>query len=118
YHNNTPAPRNILKRKTAPSYSDGAVLRYAFITSGPASSIWSRSFSRISFVTIRSPDSTSKKCPLFISKANFTTSPGLSSFLARSEEHTSELQSRFDLVCRLLLEKKMLIRRLKDPSGT
>src|SRR5207249_5727575 len=24
---------------------------------------------------------------------------------ARSEEHTSELQSRFDLVCRLLLEK-------------
>src|SRR5699024_12189394 len=25
---------------------------------------------------------------------------------ARPEEHTSELQSRFDLVCRLLLEKK------------
>src|SRR5689334_24826762 len=27
-------------------------------------------------------------------------------FLARSEEHTSELQSQFHLVCRLLLEKK------------
>src|SRR5699024_1944339 len=26
--------------------------------------------------------------------------------ILRSEEHTSELQSRFDLVCRLLLEKK------------
>src|SRR5699024_12003724 len=26
-------------------------------------------------------------------------------YRARSEEHTSELQSRFDLVCRLLLEK-------------
>src|SRR3989440_619146 len=26
--------------------------------------------------------------------------------IARSEEHTSELQSRSDLVCRLLLEKK------------
>src|SRR5699024_12862562 len=26
--------------------------------------------------------------------------------IRRSEEHTSELQSRFDLVCRLLLEKK------------
>src|SRR5699024_11852495 len=26
--------------------------------------------------------------------------------MSRSEEHTSELQSRFDLVCRLLLEKK------------
>src|SRR5437868_13584881 len=29
--------------------------------------------------------------------------------LFRSEEHTSELQSRFDLVCRLLLEKKNYI---------
>src|SRR5207249_12293096 len=27
---------------------------------------------------------------------------------SRSEEHTSELQSRFDLVCRLLLEKKKI----------
>src|SRR6202046_5929163 len=29
-----------------------------------------------------------------------------STSLRRSEEHTSELQSRFDLVCRLLLDKK------------
>src|SRR2546428_7041398 len=29
-----------------------------------------------------------------------------SAFIRRSEEHTSELQSRSDLVCRLLLEKK------------
>src|SRR5207249_5966275 len=28
----------------------------------------------------------------------------------RSEEHTSELQSRFELVCRLLLEKNKLLR--------
>src|SRR5699024_11504218 len=33
----------------------------------------------------------------------------------RSEEHTSELQSRFDLVCRLLLEKKKIfLRSLHD----
>src|SRR5699024_11575094 len=32
--------------------------------------------------------------------------PSYSLFKARSEEHTSELQSRLDLVCRLLLEKK------------
>src|SRR2546428_9911165 len=31
----------------------------------------------------------------------------------RSEEHTSELQSRSDLVCRLLLEKKKKIQRLR-----
>src|SRR5699024_11920023 len=30
----------------------------------------------------------------------------IATLLVRSEEHTSELQSRFDLVCRLLLEKK------------
>src|SRR5438034_7418922 len=29
--------------------------------------------------------------------------------LARSEEHTSELQSHSDLVCRLLLEKKNVV---------
>src|SRR5699024_12717442 len=33
--------------------------------------------------------------------------PHISTF--RSEEHTSELQSRFDLVCRLLLEKKKIL---------
>src|SRR2546428_10372888 len=32
----------------------------------------------------------------------------------RSEEHTSELQSRSDLVCRLLLEKKQKQRRIND----
>src|SRR5207247_11046653 len=31
---------------------------------------------------------------------------GTGGAVARSEEHTSELQSRVDLVCRLLLEKK------------
>src|SRR5699024_11982820 len=30
------------------------------------------------------------------------------SVIPRSEEHTSELQSRFDLVCRLLLEDKKI----------
>src|SRR5689334_24660541 len=32
----------------------------------------------------------------------------------RSEEHTSELQSQFHLVCRLLLEKKKVIDALID----
>src|SRR5207249_10297161 len=35
-----------------------------------------------------------------------TTFLPVEALLFRSEEHTSELQSRFDLVCRLLLEKK------------
>src|SRR5699024_11764559 len=36
----------------------------------------------------------------------FKLSPTFVERNPRSEEHTSELQSRFDLVCRLLLEKK------------
>src|SRR5215471_2146606 len=35
-----------------------------------------------------------------------SSSPASTRASARSEEHTSELQSRRDLVCRLLLEKK------------
>src|SRR6266576_5272672 len=39
------------------------------------------------------------------------------SLVRRSEEHTSELQSRRDLVCRLLLEKKNeIIARIKIVS--
>src|SRR5690349_25137364 len=42
--------------------------------------------------------------------ATLTVSPSLvgsvRAYVLRSEEHTSELQSRRDLVCRLLLEKK------------
>src|SRR5689334_24552352 len=34
--------------------------------------------------------------------------------LLRSEEHTSELQSQFHLVCRLLLEKKKYTRAYTD----
>src|SRR5260221_9125594 len=33
-------------------------------------------------------------------------SPAAAATISRSEEHTSELQSHSDLVCRLLLEKK------------
>src|SRR2546421_7310486 len=33
---------------------------------------------------------------------------------SRSEEHTSELQSRSDLVCRLLLEKKKKMKRKEN----
>src|SRR2546428_9763442 len=40
------------------------------------------------------------------STVNTPSSTGRTSCAKRSEEHTSELQSRSDLVCRLLLEKK------------
>src|SRR5690349_24916975 len=42
----------------------------------------------------------------------FGQTPGLNQM--RSEEHTSELQSRRDLVCRLLLEKKKKNEKMID----
>src|SRR5438105_8674032 len=40
------------------------------------------------------------------SSGTSNTKAGTMPIATRSEEHTSELQSRVDLVCRLLLEKK------------
>src|SRR3989442_9778281 len=51
--------------------------------------------------TVRRPNSHSRP----------TSSHGAPAAFARSEEHTSELQSRPHLVCRLLLEKKNQLRR-------
>src|SRR5438094_6076343 len=43
--------------------------------------------------------------------------PSLWGFTERSEEHTSELQSPYDLVCRLLLEKKNCRKNAPGPNG-
>src|SRR6266511_4845082 len=43
--------------------------------------------------------------------------PWIRSPCRRSEEHTSELQSRENLVCRLLLEKKKPTRLFEKPQG-
>src|SRR5690349_23059041 len=45
-------------------------------------------------------------CARTVAFAAFGISMVIGEFDDRSEEHTSELQSRRDLVCRLLLEKK------------
>src|SRR5206468_12616160 len=60
----------------------------------------SRSFSISALISSASP---------VIASASFSTPGVLDNRVfasRRSEEHTSELQSRSDLVCRLLLEKK------------
>src|SRR5699024_4743304 len=45
------------------------------------------------------------------------TGIGFLGMMGRSEEHTSELQSRFDLVCRLLREKKTVVQH-SSPQRT
>src|SRR5438270_6644471 len=44
--------------------------------------------------------------------------PGLVKFSNRSEEHTSELQSQSNLVCRLLLEKKKIVQTASKIAQT
>src|SRR2546430_6869697 len=44
-----------------------------------------------------------------------SVAPGVPAQNCRSEEHTSELQSQSNLVCRLLLEKKKK-KKLRDPD--
>src|SRR5438874_4997959 len=53
--------------------------------------------------------STSKNASFSARSVNVATST-----IPRSEEHTSELQSRRDLVCRLLLEKKKKKKKSKQ----
>src|SRR5690606_40119217 len=45
----------------------------------------------------------------WLGQFRFPIGPGDSFYVNRSEEHTSELQSRENLVCRLLLEKKKMV---------
>src|SRR5436309_11536613 len=52
--------------------------------------------------------------PCHCRRSSASTSTGPQS---RSEEHTSELQSRENLVCRLLLEKKKKTKKKFEPSS-
>src|SRR5699024_11973072 len=91
----TPASLALSTVSIAPSWSMMIVLSAPVLPPDPAanttaskfSNAWEKSFSR-SASTVSMP--LSLNWPV----------------CSRSEEHTSELQSRFDLVCRLLLEKK------------
>src|SRR5438309_7264978 len=62
------------------------------------------------FRSLISPSSTAAKFPFSLSygkaPAELRTARMPRPLAPRSEEHTSELQSQFHLVCRLLLEKK------------
>ena len=63
----------------------------------------------VTFTTTAQADGLSDSLPLGKSLAaghELPLSLGVSANVFRSEEHTSELQSRTNLVCRLLLEKK------------
>src|SRR3712207_7173924 len=76
------------------------------IFSRPSTVIQNRRLKRVVYVTNRSRSGT--VCP-FSSASSMKRSDTLCVSGCRSEEHTSELQSRQYLVCRLLLSKKKKI---------
>src|SRR5690606_5256646 len=82
----------LANRSVARAYRSPAALAYTRVTSPASQQAKSKSCTIKS--TIMPPER---------AWSRYQLSPGL-----RSEEHTSELQSRENLVCRLLLEKKKI----------
>src|SRR6266446_5679666 len=89
-------------KETAPSTSASAMMCWQ-LTSGIERSLTIRAPSSGSLTTIRSTLSTLSLC----SRSSLRNA-------SRSEEHTSELQSPCNLVCRLLLEKKKKKKKKKN----
>src|SRR6266436_9612481 len=76
-------------------FNDTATTEIYTLSLHDALPIWASAVSLPTFVAVKT------KLPAAFNVAPITWSP-------RSEEHTSELQSRLHLVCRLLLEKKKI----------
>src|SRR3989440_11702285 len=95
-------------------FNDTATTEIYTLSLHDALPIWRDSSAMPYFLTIASNEDSSPWWPSSapatsygvapVSRATLLTSPAGTN--RRSEEHTSELQSRSDLVCRLLLEKK------------
>src|SRR5207253_5447591 len=68
--------------------------------------LWRKKKAKGTSYYARAAKFTAKHSKLILIVALAVSLPATSTVLSRSEEHTSELQSRGHLVCRLLLEKK------------
>src|SRR6266536_6037944 len=91
---------------TAVNWSMSNIPRFETENVAPVYSLgWSRRLRALSASSFASrPISASDFTSAF--RITGVISPSSTATAMRSEEHTSELQSRVDLVCRLLLEKK------------
>src|SRR5438309_7750438 len=101
-HSSSPAPRSLASSVLGetPSFSAARVLFHLhsrMVFSSKTFSTW---------FAARPVTSSSEPSQLKFSASMPAGRCSVSGFEKRSEEHTSELQSQFHLVCRLLLEKK------------
>src|SRR2546427_3556453 len=89
-------------------------------SSVPPLPIWPVVWSRLKGTSVsRSQTASSKGFQRFAARWSNNSPPAGKSRRGRSEEHTSELQSQSNLVCRLLLEKKKKerIKILRKPQN-
>src|SRR5690625_6246851 len=98
---------------TLPSASVWRMVRVSLSDSVTDCSFEKKSFApMVATLVLESCDQSPMECGLFFANcltargARRSEFPSRSTGFTRSEEHTSELQSRGHLVCRLLLEKK------------
>src|SRR5256885_8312140 len=100
--------------------SSSAVLLFFFFNDTATTEIYTLSLhdalpiSRLRAVPARDRDRRSAAAP---AHPPLYDSGAAAGFLYRSEEHTSELQSPCNLVCRLLLEKKKSLSAVHWPSA-
>src|SRR5438874_10210387 len=80
----------------------------SFIAARLGRGVFKRLWSKIDRADPPDPTTAEATFPKVVGAAALeaATMAGIAAAVDRSEEHTSELQSRRDLVCRLLLEKK------------
>src|SRR5205809_221498 len=85
----------------------GALAAGAFVTGAFAGAVWLREGVHGTMLAARPRTAATRRRLITSSSPRRSCERGRSaSWTRRSEEHTSELQSRLHLVCRLLLEKK------------
>src|SRR5699024_11987763 len=90
----------------------------------PVASLYSSARRRAHSLPGDQPSAANRRCFFLNQRAQTRgdqvdgTVAGVRSQRTRSEEHTSELQSRFELVCRLLLEKKQKPKQRPQTTST
>src|SRR5436305_6579046 len=88
-----------------------ALIRYSFLTNAESTTV-TYTLSLHDALPIYPPSTAGWRClPRPQPSPRAASCPGEKGSASRSEEHTSELQSRPHLVCRLLLEKKKKLNR-------
>src|SRR5437868_9414416 len=92
YHDNDPKTKCINEKMSRPPKA--TLFPYTTLFRSHESRVRARTTARTASASARASSNTGATSP----RSRYPSS-------MRSEEHTSELQSRFDLVCRLLLQK-------------